>query len=893
MGRWRTTRFGLIALLCCIASPVWAGQKQNPFTGKPDYTGVDTQLTDCTGQTTEGRICWDTDSDTFCVGTGSACTVLASSSVNSFTTIDVPAGTDPVADSSTDTLTITETSFLTITGTESTDLIDITQVTTDLGTDGLIAANAVALTTDTTGNYVEDVTAGVGLTKTSSAGEAQTVDLAVGAGTYIDINADDVAVDATEIEAVTFGAGGNASNLWTLNLSGTDPTLLWGSDAITWNADDHTFQGPSPSWLLDPDAGDGIGGHCDATTSVCFIGRQGGNPLLIWGADNVTHIPGLVSCNTIDSGADGRLRCGTDETAAGGAGDITDVDEGTAIDVTNSTGPAPVVNLDLTELSSATLGAGAFTTLTFDAGATDPVLTASSGELGLNVDFNLDGTNVNYTLQHTGGDEFGLHTEAGSILTLTNTTDGVRYLEVQGDHRINLGSPTALVNNLYLNMPSGAIPFIGSDNRLTQDNGQFAWDSTLETLTVNGLIRSGTAFNTSTITGSGGGSISAQGDDASLDLYTSSSVSAANSSALSILRSRGTTASPQPVLDGDRLGAVTWHGRVLGGWGLDVATISVEADGETGSGGDLSDIPTRMLFFTTPDGSDVSTERMRIDDAGNVGINVTPTERLHVSGDVLVADGSPAITLDPAAGSSLHLGVDTGGNVAFLAEQSSTRFLVFQMGSDYLSLGDTGAPITRLDVVTSTTGDGSVNLTADSIGRSELAADAWPDEVRIYPLVGMLPLEAADSIPPIAKDTGTNLDQLVVDFDASTDECRTGYYKVHPDINTAGTVTLSLDWYSDNITTGNVVWDFRHNSGVAQGVDPDQTLTTVAARSSGVQATAGQLTITTWSETVSNLGWVANDQVDFVVCRDANNAGDSFSADARARTFTMRVPRSP
>ena len=37
-----------------------------------------------------------------------------------------------------------------------------------------IAANAVALTTDTTGNYVLDVTAGVGLSKTSSVGEGQT-----------------------------------------------------------------------------------------------------------------------------------------------------------------------------------------------------------------------------------------------------------------------------------------------------------------------------------------------------------------------------------------------------------------------------------------------------------------------------------------------------------------------------------------------------------------------------------------------------------------------------------------------------------------------------------------------------------------------------------------------
>ena len=57
-----------------------------------------------------------------------------------------------------------------------------------------IQSDSVALGDDTTGNYVEDVTAGSGLTKTSSAGEGQTVDLDIGAGTGITVNADDVAI---------------------------------------------------------------------------------------------------------------------------------------------------------------------------------------------------------------------------------------------------------------------------------------------------------------------------------------------------------------------------------------------------------------------------------------------------------------------------------------------------------------------------------------------------------------------------------------------------------------------------------------------------------------------------------------------------------------------------
>lgn len=41
-----------------------------------------------------------------------------------------------------------------------------------------------------------------------------------------------VAWDATEAEALTWGAGGNASNVWTFNLSGTDPVVTFSSGIV-------------------------------------------------------------------------------------------------------------------------------------------------------------------------------------------------------------------------------------------------------------------------------------------------------------------------------------------------------------------------------------------------------------------------------------------------------------------------------------------------------------------------------------------------------------------------------------------------------------------------------------------------------------------------------------
>ena len=79
----------------------------------------------CTAITQLGLGCYDTDDFTLCFGNGSSCAAIGGGG-NSFETINVPAGTDPVADSATDTLNITETGALVITGTAATETIDIT-----------------------------------------------------------------------------------------------------------------------------------------------------------------------------------------------------------------------------------------------------------------------------------------------------------------------------------------------------------------------------------------------------------------------------------------------------------------------------------------------------------------------------------------------------------------------------------------------------------------------------------------------------------------------------------------------------------------------------------------------------------------------------------------------
>lgn len=87
------------------------------------------------------------------------------------------------------------------------------------------------------------------------------------------------------------------------------------------------------------------------------------------------------------------------------------------------------VTLDLTELSTATLGAGSFTTLTFDAGATDPVLTAASGNLALTTGNLGVGTTTSPNKLYVAGtgemQGFKMNSSAGSGYILTSNSVGV------------------------------------------------------------------------------------------------------------------------------------------------------------------------------------------------------------------------------------------------------------------------------------------------------------------------------------------------------------------------------------------------------------------------------------------------------------------------------------
>ena len=142
---------------------------------------------------------------------------------------------------------------------------------------------------------------------------------------------------------------------------------------------------------------------------------------------------------------------------------------------------------------------------------------------------------------------------------------------------------------------------------------------------------------------------------------------AADGGRLTFYRNRNTTyGSNTKLAADDSLGRIDFRGMNTEGTdNYEIgASIRAEVDGTPGSGSDASDMPGRLMFFTTPDGTDSPSERLTINQAGNsqfTGI-VTATEfvatsvqtggrkNLLINGGMSIAQrGTAAVTVTTSA----------------------------------------------------------------------------------------------------------------------------------------------------------------------------------------------------------------------------------------------------
>jgi hypothetical protein len=190
---------------------------------------------------------------------------------------------------------------------------------------------------------------------------------------------------------------------------------------------------------------------------------------------------------------------------------------------------------------------------------------------------------------------------------------------------------------------------------------------------------------------------SVSGGNSSISIATNPGTSADVFSLLFLGRSRGTANNDYTaVASGDGLGAISFQG-ADGTEFVEAASIRGHVDGTPGA----NDMPGRLMFFTTPDGSATSTERMRITSAGNVGIGTSsPSYKLDVSGASASgiarfinswSDGAnPAIIVDGTGGDGRLLELKSGGTRSwplFRVNANSTDVLLVNGDSTIKTAG--------------------------------------------------------------------------------------------------------------------------------------------------------------------------------------------------------------
>lgn len=211
--------------------------------------------------------------------------------------------------------------------------------------------------------------------------------------------------------------------------------------------------------------------------------------------------------------------------------------------------------------------------------------------------------------------------------------------------------------------------------------------------------------------------------DSRLSVYLVSHEDSADPTNLLLRKTRGTQSTPLVVQDGDSLGSLSFQGySALAGFSRTACSIVGVVDGEPDSGGDSSDMPGRLVFNTVPNGSSTLTERMRITNAGRVGIGTnTPTCILNAyTTSALVAEfatnstdatvvflkntdtGSKNWGLGVAGSSNLG-GAGSVGNFYIRNEtDGAVRLLITPAGAVGIGAGSVSAPALYLNADTNT-----------------------------------------------------------------------------------------------------------------------------------------------------------------------------------------------
>jgi len=293
--------------------------------------------------------------------------------------------------------------------------------------------------------------------------------------------------------------------------------------------------------------------------------------------------------------------------------------------------------------------------------------------------WNTSGSTINYTTGKVGigtsAPQTTLHV-AGGKLSLEGVSRSVIYNSALATRNILvIRADTALNNGAGINLyGTNDINYSDQIRFFTQND----FNNPNMLIDSSGRVAIGTESSSAKLTIAGTGEVATR-----INSYASA---LSENASLAFSKARGLEGSETAVVQNDIVGQVTAFAHDGSTYGA-LAKISFEMDAATGSG----DLPGRIQFHTTADGSSTTTERMRIDSDGNVGIGTdNPGSKLTVNGnlEVIGADATINGVTVGRGGSSISSNVAVG--VAALANGNASNKENTAVGGDALNQTTSG-----------------------------------------------------------------------------------------------------------------------------------------------------------------------------------------------------------
>lgn len=219
-------------------------------------------------------------------------------------------------------------------------------------------------------------------------------------------------------------------------------------------------------------------------------------------------------------------------------------------------------------------------------------------------------------------------------------------------------------------------------------------------------------------------------------------------------------------------------------------------------------------------------------------------------------------------------------------------------GGTYLRIYDGDSNYVQLDVQSSLASDITLDLPTSAGTIATLADIAGGSDTNAIKTLHWKPTGTSaweSNFAPLVEDDGANIDIVTASHTSSARSTRGVSFDVPDDIDTSGNVEFEVVWYAPVETSGNALWVFQDQGSTAETDSWDAALTDRCATADAVQGTVDLKTVTSWTVSVSTLGWTAGETVSGLFTRDGADTctgTDTINGVIYATDYKIRIPRS-